>query len=188
MTARSELSRTRGPQWGLDVTPPGAPAPPLPAPRHLEVWLTPLGLTALSADGGFPQLTIYLQVFLLPTPLREGECQWPGCARIYFSFINASFPACGSLKPRELCFPDREPSFRIRENRPPGTFHQFRQLAVQFLCPNISMAYRLLGGECGLMAVPRCLLCARRRGMSHHPVHSSDSPEGLLCAWHCAKG
>ncbi|XP_036193182.1 proto-oncogene tyrosine-protein kinase receptor Ret isoform X6 [Myotis myotis] len=98
-------------------------------------------------NGGFPQLTVYLQVFLYPTPLREGECQWPGCARIYFSFINASFPACSSLKPRELCFPDREPSFRIRENRPPGTFHQFRQLAVQFLCPNISMAYRLLGGE-----------------------------------------
>ncbi|XP_036293917.1 proto-oncogene tyrosine-protein kinase receptor Ret isoform X1 [Pipistrellus kuhlii] len=98
-------------------------------------------------NGGFPQLTVYLQVFLMPTPLREGECQWPGCARIYFSFINASFPACGSLQPRELCFPDREPSFRIRENRPPGTFHQFRQLPVQFLCPNVSAAYRLLGGE-----------------------------------------
>ncbi|XP_043753903.1 LOW QUALITY PROTEIN: proto-oncogene tyrosine-protein kinase receptor Ret-like [Cervus elaphus] len=98
-------------------------------------------------NGGFPLLTIYLRVFLSPTSLREGECQWPGCARVYFSIINASFPACGALKPRELCFPESGLSFRIRENRPPGTFHQFRLLPVQFLCPNVSVAYRLLGGE-----------------------------------------
>lgn len=108
----------------------------------------PPDLTSFSADGGFPVLTIYLQVFLSPTSLREGECQWPSCARVYFSFVNTSFPACGSLKPRELCFPETGVSFRIRENRPPGTFHQFRLLPVQFLCPNISVAYRLLEGEC----------------------------------------
>ncbi|KAB0354010.1 hypothetical protein FD755_023297 [Muntiacus reevesi] len=98
-------------------------------------------------NGGFPLLTIYLRVFLSPTSLREGKCQWPGCARVYFSIINASFPACGALKPCELCFPESGLSFRIRENRPPGTFHQFRLLPVQFLCPNVSVAYRLLGGE-----------------------------------------
>ncbi|XP_012634397.1 proto-oncogene tyrosine-protein kinase receptor Ret [Microcebus murinus] len=98
-------------------------------------------------NGGFPLLTVYLQVFLLPMSLREGECQWPGCARVYFSVVNASFPACSSLKPRELCFPETGLSFRIRENRPPGTFHQFRLLPVQFLCPNVSMTYRLLEGE-----------------------------------------
>ncbi|KAM9051696.1 proto-oncogene tyrosine-protein kinase receptor Ret isoform 5-T5 [Megaptera novaeangliae] len=97
-------------------------------------------------NGGFPLLTVYLQVFLSPASLREGECQWPGCARVYFSIINTSFPACGALKPRELCFPETGLSFRIRENRPPGTFHQFRLLPVQFLCPNVSVAYRLLGG------------------------------------------
>ncbi|XP_008588751.1 PREDICTED: proto-oncogene tyrosine-protein kinase receptor Ret, partial [Galeopterus variegatus] len=97
--------------------------------------------------GGSPLLTVYLQVFLSPASLREGECQWPGCARVYFSFINTSFPACSSLKPQELCFPETGLSFRIRENRPPGTFHQFRLLPVQFLCPNVSVAYRLLGGE-----------------------------------------
>ncbi|CAD7666830.1 unnamed protein product [Nyctereutes procyonoides] len=98
-------------------------------------------------NGGFPVLTIYVQVFLSSASLREGECQWPGCARVYFSFINTSFPACGSLKPRELCFPETGVSFRIRENRPPGTFHQFRLLPVQFLCPNISVSYKLLEGE-----------------------------------------
>lgn len=98
-------------------------------------------------NGGFPLLTAYVQVFLLSTSLREGECQWPGCARVYFSFINTTFPACSSLKPKELCFAETGLSFRIRENRPPGTFHQFHLLPMQFLCPNISMAYRLLGGE-----------------------------------------
>ncbi|XP_053527406.1 proto-oncogene tyrosine-protein kinase receptor Ret isoform X3 [Artibeus jamaicensis] len=98
-------------------------------------------------NGGFPLLTAYVQVFLVPTSLREGECQWPGCARVYFSFINTTFPACSSLKPKELCFSETGLSFRIRENRPPGTFHQFHLLPIQFLCPNISVAYRLLGGE-----------------------------------------
>nr|XP_021527925.1 proto-oncogene tyrosine-protein kinase receptor Ret-like [Aotus nancymaae] len=94
-------------------------------------------------NGGFWVFTVYLKVFLSPTSLREGECQWPGCARVYF-FFNTSFPACSSLNPRELCFPEKSLSFCIRENRPPGTFHQFRLLPVQFLCPNISVAYRLL--------------------------------------------
>ncbi|KAM6163277.1 proto-oncogene tyrosine-protein kinase receptor Ret isoform 6-T6 [Rhynchocyon petersi] len=98
-------------------------------------------------NGGLPLLTIHLQVFLSPASLREGECQWPDCARVYFSFINVSFPACRSLKPRDLCFQETGLSFRIRENRPPGTFHQFLLLPVHFLCPNVSVAYRLLGGE-----------------------------------------
>ncbi|XP_029419226.1 proto-oncogene tyrosine-protein kinase receptor Ret isoform X2 [Nannospalax galili] len=98
-------------------------------------------------NGGFPLLTVFLQVFLGSTALREGECQWPGCARVYFSFINGSFPACSSLQSQDLCLPESGLSFRIRENRPPGTFHQFHLLPVQFLCPNISVAYRLLEGE-----------------------------------------
>uniref|UniRef100_G1T0Q2 Proto-oncogene tyrosine-protein kinase receptor Ret n=1 Tax=Oryctolagus cuniculus TaxID=9986 RepID=G1T0Q2_RABIT len=100
-------------------------------------------------NGGFPLLTIFLQVFLSPVSLREAECQWPGCARVYFSCINSSFPACSSLSPRELCFPETDLSFRIRENKPPGTFHQFRLLPVQFLCPNISVTYGLLEGKDG---------------------------------------
>ncbi|XP_065750492.1 proto-oncogene tyrosine-protein kinase receptor Ret isoform X5 [Phocoena phocoena] len=63
------------------------------------------------------------------------------------SWEKLSIRTCGALKPRDLCFPEMGLSFRIRENRPPGTFHQFRLLPVQFLCPNVSAAYRLLGGE-----------------------------------------
>ncbi|KAM9051700.1 proto-oncogene tyrosine-protein kinase receptor Ret isoform 9-T9 [Megaptera novaeangliae] len=114
-------------------------------------------------NGGFPLLTVYLQVFLSPASLREGECQWPGCARVYFSIINTSFPACGALKPRELCFPETGLSFRIRENRPPGTFHQFRLLPVQFLCPNVSVAYRLLGDVAEEPGCPLSCAVSKRR-------------------------
>ncbi|KAM9651162.1 proto-oncogene tyrosine-protein kinase receptor Ret isoform 13-T13 [Trichechus inunguis] len=116
-----------------------------------------------SRNGGFPLLTVHLQVFLSPASLRESECQWPGCARVYFSFINASFPACRSLKPRDLCFPETGLSFRIRENRPPGTFHQFRLLPVQFLCPNISVAYRLLGDVAEAAGCPLSCSVSKRR-------------------------
>ncbi|XP_032761712.1 proto-oncogene tyrosine-protein kinase receptor Ret [Rattus rattus] len=98
-------------------------------------------------NGGFPLLTVFLQVFLGSTAQREGECHWPGCARVYFSFINDTFPNCSSFKARDLCTPETGVSFRIRENRPPGTFYQFRMLPVQFLCPNISVKYRLLEGD-----------------------------------------
>ncbi|XP_055460188.1 proto-oncogene tyrosine-protein kinase receptor Ret [Psammomys obesus] len=98
-------------------------------------------------NGGFPLLTIFLQVFLGSTTQREGECHWPGCARVYFSFINDSFPACSSLTSQDLCIPETGLSFRIRENRPPGTFYQFNLLPVKFLCPDIRVEYRLLEGE-----------------------------------------
>lgn len=125
------------------------PVCPVPMPTR---QVRPVShLTSLPTDGGFPLLTIFLHVFLSSPPLREGECHWPGCARVYFSFINASFPACSSLSSQDICFPknglENGLSFRIRENRPPGTFHQFRLLPVHFLCPNISVVYRLLQGK-----------------------------------------
>ncbi|KAM6157294.1 proto-oncogene tyrosine-protein kinase receptor Ret isoform 15-T15 [Erethizon dorsatum] len=114
-------------------------------------------------NGGFPLLTIFLHVFLSSPPLREGECHWPGCARVYFSFINASFPACSSLSSREICFPENGLSFRIRENRPPGTFHQFRLLPVHFLCPNISVVYRLLQDVAEAAGCPLSCAVSKRR-------------------------
>ncbi|XP_031812239.1 proto-oncogene tyrosine-protein kinase receptor Ret [Sarcophilus harrisii] len=115
---------------------------------YLNQSLDQRALEKLSArNGGFPLLTIYLQVFLSPKPLRESDCHWPSCAKVMLSVINTTMPACSSLKPREFCFLETGLSFRIRENKPPGTFHQFRLLPVQHLCPNISISYQLLGEE-----------------------------------------
>lgn len=120
---------------------PGIPAPLLDPSPEKELS------SSLSTDGGFPLLTIFLQVFLGSTAQREGECHWPGCTRVYFSFINDTFPNCSSFKAQDLCIPETAVSFRVRENRPPGTFYHFHMLPVQFLCPNISVKYSLLGGE-----------------------------------------
>ncbi|XP_055131204.1 proto-oncogene tyrosine-protein kinase receptor Ret isoform X12 [Symphalangus syndactylus] len=137
-------------------------------------------------NRGFPLLTVYLKVFLSPTSLGEGECQWPGCARVYFSFFNTSFPACSSLKPRELCFPETRPSFRIRENRPPGIFHQFRLLPVQFLCPNISVAYRLLEDVAEEAGCPLSCAVSKRRPECEE-CGGLGSPTGR-CEWRQGDG
>ncbi|XP_028917087.1 proto-oncogene tyrosine-protein kinase receptor Ret [Ornithorhynchus anatinus] len=102
-------------------------------------------LKSLSAlNGGYPLLNIHLHVFLSPKPFWENECLWPSCAKVSLSIINTTAPTCSSLKAREFCFLDTGLSFRIKENKPPGTFHQFRLLPVQQLCPNISISYQLI--------------------------------------------
>ncbi|KAM6163284.1 proto-oncogene tyrosine-protein kinase receptor Ret isoform 13-T13 [Rhynchocyon petersi] len=68
-----------------------------------------------------------------------------------------------SLKPRDLCFQETGLSFRIRENRPPGTFHQFLLLPVHFLCPNVSVAYRLLGDVADAAGCPLSCAVSKRR-------------------------
>ncbi|XP_044516173.1 LOW QUALITY PROTEIN: proto-oncogene tyrosine-protein kinase receptor Ret [Gracilinanus agilis] len=115
---------------------------------YLNQSLDQRALEKLSArNGGFPLRTIYLQVFLSPKPFQEHECHWPNCAKVMLFVINATMPACSSLKPREFCFLETGLSFRIKENKPPGTFHQFRLLPVQHLCPNISISYQFLRDE-----------------------------------------
>lgn len=113
-------------------------------------------------NGGFPQLTVYLHVYLSPTSQRESECQWPGCARVYFSFMNKSFPTCDTFEDKDLCFPPSDLSFRIRENRPPGIFYQFRQLPVHFLCPHINVTYQLLEDNRPFHCAPDCLTVSTR--------------------------
>ncbi|KAM5237011.1 proto-oncogene tyrosine-protein kinase receptor Ret isoform 12-T12 [Ctenodactylus gundi] len=138
------------------------------------------------ANGRSPLLTIFLQVFLSPVPQRESECQWPGCARVYFFLFNTSFPACGALSPSEVCFPDRNLSFRIRENRPPGTFHQLRLLPVHFLCPNVSVTYSLLPDVAEPEGCP--VSCAvNKRRLECEECGGLGAPSGQ-CEWRQGDG
>ncbi|KAL6085845.1 hypothetical protein STEG23_033393 [Scotinomys teguina] len=98
-------------------------------------------------NDGFSLLTTFLQVFLGSTVQQKDKCHWPGCASVYFSFINDSFPACRSLKSQDFCIPETGLSFCIRENRLPRTFYQLYLLTVQLLCPNINVTHRLLERE-----------------------------------------
>ncbi|KAM6157292.1 proto-oncogene tyrosine-protein kinase receptor Ret isoform 13-T13 [Erethizon dorsatum] len=79
------------------------------------------------------------------------------------SWEQLSLRTCSSLSSREICFPENGLSFRIRENRPPGTFHQFRLLPVHFLCPNISVVYRLLQDVAEAAGCPLSCAVSKRR-------------------------
>ncbi|KAM5237008.1 proto-oncogene tyrosine-protein kinase receptor Ret isoform 9-T9 [Ctenodactylus gundi] len=82
------------------------------------------------------------------------------------SWEQLSLATCGALSPSEVCFPDRNLSFRIRENRPPGTFHQLRLLPVHFLCPNVSVTYSLLpGGSLPFRCAPDSLEVSTRHSL-----------------------
>ncbi|NP_001393712.1 proto-oncogene tyrosine-protein kinase receptor Ret isoform y precursor [Homo sapiens] len=102
------------------------------------------------------------------------------------SWEKLSVRTCSSLKPRELCFPETRPSFRIRENRPPGTFHQFRLLPVQFLCPNISVAYRLLEDVAEEAGCPLSCAVSKRR-LECEECGGLGSPTGR-CEWRQGDG
>ncbi|XP_043912217.1 proto-oncogene tyrosine-protein kinase receptor Ret [Protopterus annectens] len=63
---------------------------------------------------------------------------------VFLKLINDVPPPCDNLKPHDLCFSDMDLSFHIRENKPPGNFHQMRILPIQSQCQNVSIDYALV--------------------------------------------
>ncbi|XP_074856176.1 proto-oncogene tyrosine-protein kinase receptor Ret [Carettochelys insculpta] len=86
-------------------------------------------------------------VYLSSQPFRGKECKTPTSALVHLFIINATAPACNALMPRQLCFSEMDLSFHIKENKPPGTFHQLQLPPKHYLCQNISISYKLLAVE-----------------------------------------
>ncbi|NWT27762.1 RET kinase, partial [Cardinalis cardinalis] len=101
----------------------------------------------LSVGNWVPLSKVMLYVFLSSHPFQEKECDSATRATVLLSLINATAPACSSLTARQLCFTEMDLSFHIKENKPPGTFHQLRLPSVHHLCQNLSISYKLLAGE-----------------------------------------
>ncbi|KAM5237012.1 proto-oncogene tyrosine-protein kinase receptor Ret isoform 13-T13 [Ctenodactylus gundi] len=102
------------------------------------------------------------------------------------SWEQLSLATCGALSPSEVCFPDRNLSFRIRENRPPGTFHQLRLLPVHFLCPNVSVTYSLLPDVAEPEGCP--VSCAvNKRRLECEECGGLGAPSGQ-CEWRQGDG
>ncbi|KAJ8250150.1 hypothetical protein COCON_G00220720 [Conger conger] len=76
-----------------------------------------------------------------PEPLRHITYLNRPSVTIALNFINATAPPCGHGKLERLCFPDRDLTPHIIENRPPGAFRQLRRLAWQDACPNFTISY-----------------------------------------------
>lgn len=87
------------------------------------------------------------KVMLYVHPFQEKECDFTTRTTVYLSLINATAPACSSLTARQLCFTEMDLSFHIKENKPPGTFHQLQLPSVHHLCQNLSISYKLIAGK-----------------------------------------
>lgn len=96
-----------------------------------------------------PLSKVMLYVFLSSHPFQEKECDSATRTTVLLSLINATAPACSSLTARQLCFTEMDLSFHIKENKPPGTFHQLQLPSVHHLCQNLSISYKLLAGKTG---------------------------------------
>ncbi|KAH0623422.1 hypothetical protein JD844_006165 [Phrynosoma platyrhinos] len=95
-----------------------------------------------------PMPKLMFQVYLTSEPFQGKECRESYIkAVVKLSIINATMPACGSVSPSQLCFPNMDLSFHIKENKPPGTFHQLQLLSPQHQCHNASISYEVIAGE-----------------------------------------
>ncbi|XP_006114467.1 proto-oncogene tyrosine-protein kinase receptor Ret isoform X3 [Pelodiscus sinensis] len=83
-------------------------------------------------------------VYLSSQPFQGKECETSTSAVVHLFIINATAPACNALTPRELCFSEMDLSFHIKENKPPGTFHQLQLPSIHHLCQNVTISYKLL--------------------------------------------
>ncbi|NXX65674.1 RET kinase, partial [Spizella passerina] len=101
----------------------------------------------LSVGNWMPLSKVMLYVFLSSHPFQEKECDTAARSVVFLSLINATAPACSSLTARQLCFTEMDLSFHIKENKPPGTFHQLRLPSVHHMCQNLSISYKLLAEE-----------------------------------------
>uniref|UniRef100_A0A8C8RUE3 Proto-oncogene tyrosine-protein kinase receptor Ret n=1 Tax=Pelusios castaneus TaxID=367368 RepID=A0A8C8RUE3_9SAUR len=94
-----------------------------------------------------PLPKVTLHVFLSSQPFKGKECDSPTFTLVHLSIINATAPPCNALMSRELCFSEMDLSFHIKENKPPGTFHQLQLPQIHHMCQNVSIFYKLLAVE-----------------------------------------
>lgn len=93
-----------------------------------------------------PLSKLTLHVPLSSQPLQGKECQ-SAFIKVHLSVLNATMPSCSSVTSSQLCFVDMNLSFQIKENKPPGAFHQLQLLAVQYQCQNLSISYKMIAGK-----------------------------------------
>ncbi|XP_062989230.1 proto-oncogene tyrosine-protein kinase receptor Ret [Elgaria multicarinata webbii] len=102
----------------------------------------------LFAGNWAPMPKLVLQVFLSSQPFQGKECQESYTKTFAkLSVINATMPACNPGKASQLCFGETDLSFHVKENKPPGTFHQLQSLPVQRQCHNASISYEVIADE-----------------------------------------
>uniref|UniRef100_A0A673YIJ8 Proto-oncogene tyrosine-protein kinase receptor Ret n=1 Tax=Salmo trutta TaxID=8032 RepID=A0A673YIJ8_SALTR len=102
-----------------------------------------------------------LSVIAATRPLKKFLCGLSHpTVQVSLTFINDTAPPCGQTRPelKKLCFPDKDLSSHIKENRFPGALRQLRQLTRLNVCPNYTISYSVESGEaCYTHLHPHCL-------------------------------
>uniref|UniRef100_A0A8C8MH71 receptor protein-tyrosine kinase n=1 Tax=Oncorhynchus tshawytscha TaxID=74940 RepID=A0A8C8MH71_ONCTS len=102
-----------------------------------------------------------LSVIAATRPLKKFLCGLGHpTVQVSLTFINDTAPPCGQTRPelKKLCFPDKDLSSHIKENRFPGALRQLRQLTRLNVCPNYTISYSVESGEaCYTRLHPHCL-------------------------------
>eukprot|EP00079_Xenopus_tropicalis_P009689 XP_002933941.2 PREDICTED: proto-oncogene tyrosine-protein kinase receptor Ret isoform X2 [Xenopus tropicalis] len=87
---------------------------------------------------------IILKVSTKPQPFLDNNCDNAPFTRVHLTFRNITSSICSSLKPKDLCFNDKDLSFHIKENKPPGKLYKFHPRPIVQSCPNVSVSYMLI--------------------------------------------
>lgn len=88
---------------------------------------------------------ITLKAVAYYAPVQRVICYAQPTVEINLMLINATAPPCDPIK--QLCFPDRDVTPHITENRLPGALYQLRRLARSYLCPDYSVSYSIDSGR-----------------------------------------
>ncbi|KAG5266966.1 hypothetical protein AALO_G00238290 [Alosa alosa] len=91
--------------------------------------------------GSFKKLS--LKAFVAYEPVQRVSCYLRPTVEISLILINTTAPPCDQIKLESLCFPDKEVTPHITENRLPGPLYKLRRLARSHLCPNYTINYGL---------------------------------------------
>ena len=79
-------------------------------------------------------------------PVQRASCHLRNTVGINLIFINATAPPCDEITLEKLCFPDKEVTPHITENRMPGPLYQLRRLTRSHLCLNYTISYGVDAG------------------------------------------
>ncbi|XP_023677187.1 proto-oncogene tyrosine-protein kinase receptor Ret isoform X1 [Paramormyrops kingsleyae] len=118
---------------------------------HLDerTGILSLNKTLDSSDFSVPSssLTMSLKRLSLKAtvtlePQQNLSCFWSPTVNIILTFINTA-PPCDHQNLIKMCFPEKDASPHIKENRWSGPFRQLRRLTYQDLCPNFTITYSL---------------------------------------------
>ncbi|KAF5890420.1 proto-oncogene tyrosine-protein kinase receptor Ret isoform X1, partial [Clarias magur] len=93
-----------------------------------------------SLSNNWPAQTRKLALKVTASPMQCA--QFPN-VEISLTFFNTTAPACGRITPVKLCFPDKDASPFIKENRMPGSLRQLRSFTYANLCPNYTISYEV---------------------------------------------